>query len=151
MDEYSTSLELRIDWSEIDAFGHINNLAIMKYIQTARVNYLEGIGMMPLQRETGLGPVLASTSCQFKKQLHYPGNVVIISLVDQINITSFHMKHSVIDNKKELIAECHDVIVMFNFCKNIKHPIPEIYRKSIKDHESHRHKYSNPLLPTLSD
>ena len=43
MDDYATKLDLRIDWSEIDSFGHINNIAIMKYIQAARVNYLESV------------------------------------------------------------------------------------------------------------
>jgi acyl-CoA thioesterase FadM len=28
---------MRIDWIEIDLFGHINKLAIMKYVQAARV------------------------------------------------------------------------------------------------------------------
>jgi acyl-CoA thioesterase FadM len=44
-------LELRIDWSDIDLFGHINNLAILRYVQAARVNYLEIIGLMQSQAE----------------------------------------------------------------------------------------------------
>lgn len=28
-----TNISLRIDWSELDAFGHINNVMIMKYVQ----------------------------------------------------------------------------------------------------------------------
>jgi acyl-CoA thioester hydrolase len=40
MDDYKVKSEIRIDWSEIDLFGHINNLAIMKYVQTARVRFL---------------------------------------------------------------------------------------------------------------
>jgi hypothetical protein len=49
MNESKVKLELRIDWSEIDLFGHVNNLAILKYIQAARVNYLEKIGLMQLR------------------------------------------------------------------------------------------------------
>jgi len=125
-------MELRIDWSEIDAFGHINSLAIMKYVQTARVNYLEKIGMLPLNAETGIGPVLASTSCQFKKQLYYPGKVLVSSVVDHIKNTSFHMNHAVFNDAHELVAEAHDVLVIFNFSKNTKHPIPEVFRERIQ-------------------
>lgn len=39
MDNYNTSLELRIDWSEMDLFGHVNNVAFFKYVQASRVNY----------------------------------------------------------------------------------------------------------------
>ena len=132
MTAYTTSMRLRIDWSEVDSFGHINNLAIMKYIQTARVGYLEEIGMMPLQEDTGIGPVMASTSCQFKKQLYYPGKVVVCSTVGPIKNTSFQMRHAVFNDADELIAEAHDVIVMFNFSRKAKHPVPEIYRERIE-------------------
>lgn len=84
MKEFSIKLELRIDWSEIDLFGHVNNLAILKYVQAARVNYLESIGLMQLQAETGIGPILASISSQFRKPLFYPGSVTVYSKVDLI-------------------------------------------------------------------
>lgn len=67
MINYAISMQLRIDWNELDSFGHINNLAILRYAQTARLNYLEALGMMRYHEETGLGPVLASTHCQFRR------------------------------------------------------------------------------------
>jgi len=129
MNNFNTKMEIRIDWSEIDLLGHINNLAIMKYIQTARIDFLERVGMLPLSLETGLGPVLASTSCQFKKQLFYPGTVQVCSRVDQVKNTSFQMHHIVQDDTGDAFAEAHDVIVMFNFNKNTKQAIPDIYRE----------------------
>ena len=137
METFSTCMELRIDWSEIDSFGHVNNLMIMKYIQTARVHYLERIGMMPFRTEMGMGPIMASTSCQFRKQLHYPGTVVVHSKAGRLKNTSFQMKHLVLDANSELIAEAHDVIVMFDFVKHAKHPIPEHYRRIIEELEGY--------------
>ncbi len=131
MNNHHAEMKIRIDWSEIDLLGHINNLAIMKYIQTARIDFLEKVGMLPVSSETELGPVLASTSCQFKKQLFYPGTVQVCSRVDQIKNTSFQMRHVVLDEAGEAIAEAHDVIVMFNFNKNTKQAIPDIYRERI--------------------
>jgi acyl-CoA thioester hydrolase len=131
MTAYSTSMRLRIDWSELDSFGHVNNLAILRYAQTARLNYMEETGMMRFHSETGIGPVLASTSCQFKKQLFYPGHVTVNSVVDHIKNTSFHMRHSVLNEAHECIAEMHDVLVMFDYGKNTKHPIPAIFREKM--------------------
>ena len=39
------TLEIKLDWSEMDLFGHINNVAYFKYAQSARVNYLESVGI----------------------------------------------------------------------------------------------------------
>ena len=131
MTEYSTSIRLRIDWSELDSFGHVNHLAILRYAQTARLNYMEETGMMQFHSETGIGPVLASTSCQFKKQLFYPGSVTIRSVVDHVKTTSFHMRHVVMNDHHECIAEMHDVLVMFDYNKNSKQPIPASIREEI--------------------
>jgi acyl-CoA thioester hydrolase len=131
MTAYTTSMRLRIDWSEVDSFGHVNNLAILRYAQTARLNYMEETGMMRFHTETGIGPVLASTSCQFKKQLFYPGHVTVNSVVDHVKNTSFHMRHSVLNEAQECVAEMHDVLVMFDYKKNLKQPIPEVFREKM--------------------
>ena len=90
-------LELRIDWSELDLFGHVNNVAIMKYFQAARVLYLEKIGLMQSQAETKIGPILASATCQFRKPLHYPGRVVVHCRVDLVKSSSFRIAHRLVD------------------------------------------------------
>jgi acyl-CoA thioesterase FadM len=36
MVDFKVKFEIRIDWIEIDLFGHINKLTIMKYVQAAR-------------------------------------------------------------------------------------------------------------------
>ena len=124
-------LELRIDWSEIDLFGHVNNLAIFKYIQAARVNYMEMIGLMQLQAEIKMGPILASATCQFRKPLFYPGKVIVSSNVDTIKTSSFHLHHEIKNDDGEIVAEAHDIIVMYDFEKKHKLNIPEEIKSRI--------------------
>lgn len=131
MNESKFKLKLRIDWSEIDGLGHINNLAIMKYIQAGRVNYLESIGLLPVKPENRTGPIIASITCQFRKPLFYPGNVTVYSRVDLIKNTSFRIQHEVINDDAEIVAEAHDIIVFYDFDKNTKLALPEDLKKKI--------------------
>jgi acyl-CoA thioester hydrolase len=131
MTDHSTCIRLRIDWSELDSFGHVNNLAILRYAQTARLNYMEETGMMRFHEEHDIGPVLASTSCQFKQQLFYPGHVTVRTAVDHVKNTSFHMRHTVFNEAGECVAEMHDVLVMFDYHKNLKQPIPDVFREKM--------------------
>ncbi len=131
MDQYPFRTEVRIDWSEIDAFGHINNLAIQKYVQTARVNCLEAIGLMRSQAETRIGPILASTSCQYRKPLFYPGQVIVHSTVDAIKNSSFRMSHVVCNEKGDVVAEAQDILVLFDFQRQNKLVIPIDLREKI--------------------
>ena len=130
--EFPFSYQLRIDWSELDSFGHVNNLAIMRYVQSTRIYCLEHIGMMQHHSETGAAPILASTSCQFRKQLFYPGGVFINARFDHIKTTSFHITYAVMNEARELAAEAQDVLVMFDFDKNSKCPIPAVFREKFK-------------------
>lgn len=68
---FPLKLELRIDWSELDYFGHVNNVSFFKYIQASRVNYWDHIGLTQYHLESNIGPILASSKCDFKEALSW--------------------------------------------------------------------------------
>ena len=128
---FSKKLELRIDWSELDDFGHVNNLAIMKYVQSARILLLDSVGLMLSWSEEGIGPILASIHCQFRNPLFYPGQVTVYSKVDEIKNTSFRIQYEVYNDRKEMAAEAKDIIVLYDYSKQTKMSIPEELRKRL--------------------
>lgn len=135
MEHYAVKLYLRIDWSELDLFGHVNNVAYMKYVQASRVNYWEKIGLTKMYEETKRGPMLASTSCRFRKPLFYPGNITVEARVSFIKNTSFGIQHRIINEQNETVAEAEDVIVMFDFNANEKVLFPDELRKRVEELE----------------
>ncbi len=132
---FPVSLPLRIDWSELDLFNHVNNIAFLQYIQAARVNYWEKIGLYQSFLKTKTGPMLASTHCDFKKPLFYPGSVVVQTRVEFIKNTSFGFHHQILNENGEIAAEAHDVMVMFDFLKNEKVQFPAELRKIVEEPE----------------
>lgn len=126
-----TNINLRIDWSELDAFGHINNVMIMKYVQTARLHYIETIGLMHLHRTKNIGFMVAETNCQFKKELNFPGNISIGTKNIFVKNTSFSLEHILTNDKGELVAIAKDVLVVFDFTKKEKCLIPEVIIKQM--------------------
>lgn len=132
MNSYSTKISLRIDWSEMDLFAHVNNVAIIKYVQAARVNFLEKVGLMQSQYEDKVGPILASINCQFRKPLFYPGEITIYTSVGQMKNSSFELIHSIYDDQNELAADAKDIIVYYDFIKNKKLFIPQELKTRIQ-------------------
>ena len=143
MDNFPLKLPLRIDWSEMDLFGHVNNVAYFKYLQAARVNYWEVSGLAAMFGETKIGPILLSTSCQFMKPLVYPGNIVVESRIEFIKNTSFGIHHRILNGQNELAAEAHDVIVTFDFNKNEKVPVADDFRNAVEKIEGRTFPHSN--------
>ena len=131
MESPTTKTEFRIDWCEIDPFGHVNNLAILRYVQTARVQYLENIGLMQSHSKTGIGPILASVTCQFCQPLFYPGMATVDSRVDLVKNTSFRIQHRICNDKNEICAEAQDIIVLYDFAKNTKVPLPQDMKRKM--------------------
>jgi acyl-CoA thioester hydrolase len=132
---FPVSLPLRIDWSDLDLFGHVNNVAFLKYVQSARVNYWERIGLYQSFLKTKVGPMLASTRCDFKKPLFYPGTAIVQTRVEFIKTTSFGFHHEIQNKRGDAVAEAHDVMVMFDFLKNVKVEFPAELRKIVEELE----------------
>ncbi len=132
MDGFPIQIELRVDWGDLDLFGHVNNLAILKYVQAGRVNYLEALGLMQCQAEAKIGAILASTSCQFRQPLFYPGQITVCSTADEIKNTSFRICHVVYNQDREIAAEAQDILVLFDYSQRAKMIIPGDIRKRIE-------------------
>jgi acyl-CoA thioester hydrolase len=121
-------LKLRIDWAELDLFGHVNNVMFMKYVQSARVNIWEQTGLYQDFLNTKRGPMLASVKCDFKKPLFYPGDVIIRSRMEFTGNTSFGLIHELFNHENELVATAQDVLVYFDFNINQKLSFPQQFK-----------------------
>ncbi len=129
---FPVSLDLRIDWSELDYFGHVNNVSFFKYIQASRVNYWDAIGLTERHLKTNIGPLLASAKCDFKKPLYYPGNVTIFARMAFVKNTSFSFHHLIVNAENEVVAEAEDVMVMYDFNADQKTPFSAELKAIVK-------------------
>ena len=64
-----------IRWGDMDAYGHVNNTVYFRYMEQARVEWLEDMKIEV--RPGGLGPVIINASCTFLVPMNYPGLVEV--------------------------------------------------------------------------
>ena len=69
-----TSL-IPIRWGDMDAYGHVNNTVYFRYMEQARVEFLEQLGFKVMPK--GSAPVIINASCTFLIPLNYPGVVEV--------------------------------------------------------------------------
>jgi acyl-CoA thioester hydrolase len=124
-------------WGDHDAFGHVNNLVYLRWCETARVEYLLRIGLWPSLPPAGIGPILASISCEYKRPLTFPDTAYIGARVTRIGNRSFQMQHRVVSEALDAVAaEADSTIVVLDYDRNKSVAIPENCRKAIEDLES---------------
>ncbi len=124
-DNYNISLDIPVAWSDMDAFNHVNNTVYFRYFEGARIKYLEVIKFGTSASPTGIGPILASTSCRFKIPLTYPDTISAFAKVTHIGHDRFAMKFAVRSEKHgKLAAEGDGLIVSFDYDKRQKADLP---------------------------
>ncbi len=132
-EEYKLELQLRIDWSDLDMYKHVNNISFMRYMQSGRVNFWEASGIYEMYENSNMGTMLVSTHCDFKKSLYYPGKAIVKTKLDFIKNSSFGLKHLILDEANEICAEGKDVVVCYDFDKDKTFRIPEDLREKLSE------------------
>jgi len=59
----------------MDAMGHVNNTVYFRYLENARIAWMEAIGCHPDPRGEGL--VIVNAFCNFYRQLEFPAEVLL--------------------------------------------------------------------------
>ena len=99
------SVRMPMRWGDMDAMGHVNNTVYFRYLEQARIAWFESMGFPPAF--SGIGPVIISAHCTFLKQLRYPGDIDVSTLVGEFGRSSFHTRHEIrrVDEPNTLMAE----------------------------------------------
>jgi acyl-CoA thioester hydrolase len=82
---YECTIPMR--WGDMDAMGHINNTIYFRYLEIARVDWLQQFNAAP--GPEGAGPVIVNAFCNFYKQLEYPGDVLVKMYASDPSRTTF--------------------------------------------------------------
>jgi len=127
--DYKLSLDLRIDFSDLDMYRHVNNLTFIRFLQSGRVNFWEAAGLSKLFSESNKGAILVSTHCDFKKSLFYPGTATVKTKLAYIRNSSFALDQLILNDKGEVCAEGRDIAVFFDFSEDKSLPIPPDLRE----------------------
>ncbi|MFJ3665220.1 acyl-CoA thioesterase [Streptomyces sp. NPDC090106] len=97
-------------WADMDAYGHVNNVVFLRYLEEARIDFL----FRP-EKDFKQGSVVARHEIDYKRQLVHRHHPVDIELwVTEIRAASFTIAYEVKD--ADLVyVRASTVIVPFDF------------------------------------
>ena len=134
LEGYPVVIDEQVVWGEMDAFQHVNNTVYFRYFETARIAYFESIGYLEWMKAEGSGPILASTSCRFRRPLVWPDDLRIGVGVTQLAEDRFDMSYAVFSTAQQTIAAVgQGTVVHFDYRAGAKAPLPAVIRQAIED------------------
>lgn len=124
-ERYPVHLTQSVIWGDMDAFEHVNNTVYFRYFEDARMVFFTQLGVMQHLKETGVGPILASTRCDFRAPLNFPDEILVGAWIDQIAEKRFAMHYRVHSLSQQcLAAEGEGLVVFYDYKNNKSTAIP---------------------------
>jgi len=116
-----------IRWGDMDAYGHVNNTIYFRFMEQARVEWLEEMDIKI--QPGGDGPVIINASCTFLVPMTYPGTVEVRTFIGQIGRSSISTHAEMrVEGDDALYAEGAAKVVWMNTGSGKSVPIPEAVR-----------------------
>lgn len=128
--EFRHFLEMPVRWGDMDAFGHVNNVQYLRYLESGRVAYVAEA--MQTRLEANESIILADIQCSFLRQLHYPATIEVATRISRIGTSSLHLNCAIyIKGEQEPVATSKGVMVWFGFSEQRPTPVPAAVREAI--------------------
>ena len=123
---------LPVRWGDQDALGHVNNTVFFAYCESARMAYFTKLRIEDQGAGAERGPVLATASCTFKEQVHYPATLLVEVRVGRIGRSSFTLHYELLDQATgSSVASGESVVVWASYTGAGSLPIPEGLRSQL--------------------
>ncbi|MGE5468891.1 MAG: acyl-CoA thioesterase [Ignavibacteria bacterium] len=122
-----------IRWGDMDALGHVNNTVYFRYMEQARVEWLDALGF-DLGAVHDEGVVIVNASCTFLLPLTYPGDVEVRMFFDKPGRSSLQTHYELRKRGEDTVyAEGAAKVVWINQATGKSAPWPDWILKTMVD------------------
>lgn len=133
LEGYKVTLDLDVAWGEMDAFEHVNNVVYFRYFESVRMAYFEAMAYTQHLADTGQGPILASTSCKFRRPLAYPDRLTLGAKVTEVHADRFTMVYALWSHAQNTLAATGvGDIVHYDYARSRKCDLPAHLKANIR-------------------
>jgi acyl-CoA thioester hydrolase len=130
---YPVVIALPVQWGDMDAFEHVNNVVYFRWFESARIAYFGRIQVTKHLSGEQFGPILASTSCDYLRPIVFPDTVHIGVRATRIGRTSIALEHRIVSEAhKAIAAEGTATTVFYDYTAGRPHPVPDDVRRAIE-------------------
>ncbi len=121
------TLEIETRWSDIDAYGHVNNVSLFRFLEIARVKILQREGFDFLNGS--VQTLVARAECDYLKPILISDRVVVSMEVSRIGNSSFDLGYLIHNGEGGRYATAKTVMVCFDPVLNNTVAVPQMFRR----------------------
>ena len=119
-----SKMEIPVQWGEMDAARHVNNLVYLRWCESSRIDYFMKCGINS-EFKDAVGPILSYQDCKYIFPMTFPDTAIITCSIHEIKEDRFILKSEVHSKKYTRIAAVsYQTIVPYDYKSLKKAPIP---------------------------
>jgi len=107
------SIDLPVQFRDIDVMGHVNHATYLQYMETARIELARSLGQVKKGFRSSF--ILASARCEFKKPITDERRVTVTVWVSRIGDRSWDLDYSVRGPRRAEYAVGRTTQVAYNY------------------------------------
>ena len=116
-------------WGDLDAMNHVNNATYLRYLEEARIQWLQAQDT-PWHDEAR-APVLASATVNYRLPIGYPARLSIELATTRIGSSSLTVAHRIVDADSGVLHSDGQVVVVWvDRASGRPAPLPEGIRRA---------------------
>jgi len=120
---------LRVRFSDVDVYGHVNNVEYFTFFQEGRIDYLTRVAGTEFGSEHHVPIVLARMDVDYRRPILFrPEPYELQSWVADVGRSSYTIESEILDGD-DLLSRARAVMVTFDPVTQRAAPMPEVYRE----------------------
>jgi acyl-CoA thioester hydrolase len=132
MTTFRFSCPIKVRYADLDAQGHVNNAAYFSYMEQARFEYMQALGVWrPGDDFLSLGTILAEAGCTYKKPIQIGQTVEVGVRITRLGNKSYDTEYRLTVNGEE-VATGRSVQVAYDYRTQRSVRIPDEWREKIR-------------------
>jgi acyl-CoA thioester hydrolase len=121
----------RVRWSDVDTYGHVNNVKYFEYYQEARIAFLSDLADGP-PGTAQTGVVVARIDVDYRRPILFRSEPFEIQTwVSRVGTSSYDLEAEIRDGD-EVLSRAHAVVVAFDLPQQRSRPLTAVERERLQ-------------------
>src|SRR5699024_5640498 len=135
-DSFSFSIDIDIRFSEVDMFGHMNNVASFAYFEEARIKLMQHVGIYTEFNGNEV-PVVGDLQCDYHKQVYFGETLTLYVKIASIGNSSMDIHYMGVKPDGQVALTGRGVVINMDKKSGRSAPISDEYRQKIEQSMYH--------------
>jgi len=125
VEDFRIIKKIAVQWGDMDAAQHVNNVIYLRWVESARIAYFMSINNGKLSNDDNVGPVVAKIDCKYIRPVTYPDTVLVGVNRKEILDDRIVLETKIYSEQQDkLVAISNQQIVSYDFKRRMKAPLP---------------------------